>query len=194
MRIISIWPGSSPVSFPATIWLNEACLLRPGRPFFIPDWDSDFRWMPMLALKIDRVGKSIPARFAHRYVSQASVWLQAVGGDTAAKLAAAGLPLASAVGFDYSLASAPFEKMTLEQARALKVTLSLGSSTLSLDARNCPDPAETLATLSFRNTVRTGDLILLPLASEFIPIIQGDEVSVALESPHTTELLRFSIK
>lgn len=176
------------------MWANEACLLRPDRPFYVPDWDSNFCWIPMLALRSSRVGKSIPARFAGRYVTQVSVWLQAVGLDTLRQLRDRGLPQASAVSFDYSLASAPFQEMNLEEASQLRALLRTGDREVALNAASCPPPAETFAAISRRNTVRTGDLLLLPFGCDPLPIIPGCKVSITMTAPSEAELLRFQTK
>lgn len=148
----------------------------------------------MLALKIERVGKSIPARFAGRYISQASVWLQACGADSVKALCEAGLPPVSAIGFDNSLASAPFVEMSIEQVARLKAEVSIGDCRITLDAADCIPPAEAFATLSTRNTVRTGDLLLIPFPGVPTPIRRDEEVTVRLLSPKEQELLKFQIK
>lgn len=56
--------------------LPDCALLREGWPFFVPDWDGLFMAQMQLAVRIDRLGKDIAVRFAHRYYREVSVAVQ----------------------------------------------------------------------------------------------------------------------
>ncbi|HAO63855.1 MAG TPA: 2-hydroxyhepta-2,4-diene-1,7-dioate isomerase, partial [Porphyromonadaceae bacterium] len=47
-------------------------MLVGNKPFFIPDFAPEFVLHPALAVRIDRLGKNIAPRFAHRYYQSAS--------------------------------------------------------------------------------------------------------------------------
>lgn len=61
---------------PALTTLPDCALLREGWPFFVPDWDERFVAQVQLAVRIDRLGKDIAERFAHRYYHAVSVAVQ----------------------------------------------------------------------------------------------------------------------
>lgn len=51
----------------------DSALLRNGKPFFIPDFADEFIAEAALVVRIDRMGKSVPERFAHRYIGAITV-------------------------------------------------------------------------------------------------------------------------
>lgn len=75
-------PGS-PMGEGETSWyeMPDSALLRTGNPFFVPDFDSEFRAFPSICFRIGRLGKSIASRFAYRYIDSwtASVAVAATG-------------------------------------------------------------------------------------------------------------------
>ena len=51
-----------------TLFLKpDTALTRPDWPFFVPDWSEQIEYETELVVRINRLGKSIPERFAHRY-------------------------------------------------------------------------------------------------------------------------------
>ena len=66
----------------------DTALLRDNKPFFLPDFSERVEYECELVYRIDRIGKNIAERFAHRYYSQVALGidftardLQAVGGQ-----------------------------------------------------------------------------------------------------------------
>lgn len=156
----------------------------------------------MLALRIDHVGKGMPSRFVHRYIRQASVWLHARGMHTLSVLSAAGAPLTSALAFDSSVISAPFTDMTLEEAKAVSAAISICRTSqdtdeeklLSLALSPHCDIEDVVSSVASRNTLRTGDVFLLPLQGGVIRAAEGQEIDIELLSPASEKLLHFNIK
>lgn len=147
--------------YPVTFWLTESNLLRPGRPFYLPDWDDRFSLRPMLALRIGRVGKGISARFAYRYITQMSLWLIAVGETSRAALSARGLPWSSAIDFDNSAISAPFIDCDYNELSANRYQIEIDGQKSLLTLHKENDPALMLEKISERNIMRTGDILLI---------------------------------
>lgn len=52
--------------------MADSSMLANNKPFFIPDFAPEFVLHPALAVRIDRLGKNIAPRFAHRYYQSAS--------------------------------------------------------------------------------------------------------------------------
>ena len=48
--------------------MADSTLLRSGQPFFLPPFAPHFAAVPMLMLRVGRLGKCIAPRFAHRYI------------------------------------------------------------------------------------------------------------------------------
>ena len=57
-----------------TIFMKaDSALLKDGKPFFIPDFTKELHYETELVVKIDRLGKNIAERFAHRYYHELTV-------------------------------------------------------------------------------------------------------------------------
>ena len=69
MKIIVIKGGGNDRSYRL---MADSTMLVGNKPFFIPDFAPEFVLHPALAVRIDRLGKNIAPRFAHRYYQTAS--------------------------------------------------------------------------------------------------------------------------
>lgn len=78
----------------------ETALTRSDWPFFVPDWSERIVARPQLVVKVCRLGKSIPERFAHRYYDEVTLGVSFVAEDLRQQLAQRGLPWDVATGFD----------------------------------------------------------------------------------------------
>jgi len=89
-------------SFEAIRMKPDSALLKDGKPFFVPDFMGRCTVAAHLAVRICKLGKSIPERFAHRYYDAVTIGLDFVADDYAARLRAIGSPHDIATGFDGS--------------------------------------------------------------------------------------------
>ena len=80
----------------------DSAILRKGEPFFIPDWSDDIHYETEVVVRIDRIGKNIAERFAHKYYQQFALGLDFTARDVQAKLKSKGLPWEKAKAFDRS--------------------------------------------------------------------------------------------
>ena len=80
----------------------DSALLKDGKPFFIPDWSERVDYETELVVRICRLGKGIPARFAHRYYDAVTVGIDFTARDWQQQARAKGLPWEICKGFDGS--------------------------------------------------------------------------------------------
>ena len=80
----------------------DSALLKDHKPFFIPDWSSRVDYEAELVVRICRLGKGIPARFAHRYYDAVTVGIDFTARDMQERARKAGLPWTICKGFDGS--------------------------------------------------------------------------------------------
>jgi 2-keto-4-pentenoate hydratase/2-oxohepta-3-ene-1,7-dioic acid hydratase in catechol pathway len=80
----------------------DTALLPPKSPFFIPDFTNDVHHEVELVVRINRVGKHIEERFAHRYYDKISLGIDFTARDVQAACKAKGLPWEKAKAFDGS--------------------------------------------------------------------------------------------
>ena len=73
-----------------------------GHPFFIPNFSDKIHYEVELVLKIDKAGKHIEEKFAHKYYSQIGLGIDFTARDIQEECKSKGLPWEKAKGFDGS--------------------------------------------------------------------------------------------
>ena len=80
----------------------ETALLLNNKPFFYPDFSSDIQYEAEMVIKINRLGRNIAPRFAHRYYSEITVGIDFTARDLQKRCAEKGHPWEIAKAFDNS--------------------------------------------------------------------------------------------
>ena len=80
----------------------DTAILVKKQPFFIPDFSSDVHHEVEILVKINRVGKYIDKKFAHKYYSEIGLGIDFTARDLQNKLKEKGLPWEKAKAFDGS--------------------------------------------------------------------------------------------
>ena len=80
----------------------DSALLKPGKPFFVPDFMGRIDYEAELVFRICRLGKSIPERFAHRYYDAVTVGIDFTARDMQQAASQKGQPWTICKGFDGS--------------------------------------------------------------------------------------------
>ncbi|MDD4516175.1 fumarylacetoacetate hydrolase family protein [Massilibacteroides sp.] len=93
---------------PTIFMKSDASLLKDGKPFFIPDFSSEIHYETEVVIKINRLGKNIAERFAHRYYDEITVGIDFTARDLQTKLRSQGLPWEISKAFDNSAAIGEF--------------------------------------------------------------------------------------
>lgn len=96
------------LSEPTIFMKADSALLKDGKPFFIPDFSSEVHYETELVVRIDRLGKNIAERFAHRYYQEVTVGIDFTARDLQNRLRAEGLPWEISKAFDNSAAIGSF--------------------------------------------------------------------------------------
>jgi 2-keto-4-pentenoate hydratase/2-oxohepta-3-ene-1,7-dioic acid hydratase in catechol pathway len=86
----------------------DTALLRNNNPFFIPDFASVFHYEVELVVKINRLGKNIDPKFAHRYYDEIGIGIDFTARDLQDELRSKGLPWEKCKAFDNSAAISEF--------------------------------------------------------------------------------------
>ena len=73
-----------------------------GHPFFIPNFSENIHFEVELVVKIDKTGKHIEERFAHKYYSKIGLGIDFTARDIQQECKEKGLPWEKAKGFDGS--------------------------------------------------------------------------------------------
>ncbi len=89
---------------PVIFMKPDSALLKDGKPFFIPDFSKEMEYETELVVRINRLGKNISERFAHRYYDAVTVGIDFTARDLQRKFRAEGKPWELCKGFDNSAA------------------------------------------------------------------------------------------
>lgn len=87
-------------SDPVIFLKPDTAILLKKQPFFIPDFSEDVHHEVEILIKIDRIGKHIDKKFAHKYYSEVGLGIDFTARDLQAKLKEKGLPWEKAKSFD----------------------------------------------------------------------------------------------
>ncbi|WP_100612063.1 fumarylacetoacetate hydrolase family protein [Confluentibacter lentus] len=78
----------------------DTAILVKKQPFFIPDFSNDVHYEVEVLVKIDRIGKHIDKKFAHKYYNEIGLGIDFTARDVQAKLKEKSLPWEKAKSFD----------------------------------------------------------------------------------------------
>lgn len=109
-RMAGVWPAEAeqaisasevvqPWCLPVTL-MTDSAVVRRGQPLFVPDFAEGWDVEILPCFTVCRLGKSIPARFASRYVNRMGLVARLVPHDESGVL---GAPSALATNFDGAL-------------------------------------------------------------------------------------------
>jgi acylpyruvate hydrolase len=80
----------------------DTALLPAGNAFYIPDFTTDLHYECELVVKIKKVGKNIPLKFAGDYFDEVTLGIDFTARDIQEECKKKGLPWEKAKGFDHS--------------------------------------------------------------------------------------------
>ena len=85
---------------PVVFLKPDTSILLKKQPFFIPDFSDDVHHEVEILVKINKVGKYIDKKFAHKYYDDIGLGIDFTARDLQAQLKAKGLPWEKAKAFD----------------------------------------------------------------------------------------------
>lgn len=172
----------------------DSALLKDSKPFFLPDELGRIDYETELVVRICRLGKSIPQRFAHRYYDAVTVGIDFTARDLQNKLRAEGKPWELCKGFDGSAAIG--EWVSIEKFRdiqAIHFRLDINGNTVQ---EGCSSDMlfkvdEIIAYISQWFTLKTGDILYTGTPAGVGPVHIDDHLTGWLED---RKVLEFNVK
>ena len=172
----------------------DSALLKAHKPFFVPDFMGRIDYETELVVRICRLGKTIPERFAHRYYDAVTVGIDFTARDVQQRLRAAGQPWELSKGFDGSAAIGDWVgKERFLDVQSLRFHLNIngqavqegytGDMLFSVD--------RIVAYISRYFTLKTGDLIFTGTPVGVGPVHIDDHIEGYLEE---SKVLEFNCK
>ena len=140
----------------------DSALLKDGKPFFVPDFMGQIDYETEIVVRICRLGKSIPARFAHRYYDAVTVGIDFTARDMQRKARAEGRPWDICKGFDGSAAIGEWVDVSkFRDIQAIHFHLDINGKTVQ---EGCTSDMlfkvdEIIEYISRFYTLKTGDIL-----------------------------------
>ncbi len=154
--------------------MADSSVIKTNKPFFIPHFASSFLASSAIVLHIDRLGKHIASRFAHRYCHSIApaVKLTATGTEGALGQSFDGaLLLGDSIPVDSNL---DINQASVEAQVGEHMLPSLSLSEMAIDYRTV------ISELSVYFTLKMGDMIVVELADCSNPLQQGWTINALL--------------
>lgn len=162
----------------------DSALLKDGKPFFVPDWSERVDYEAEVVVRICRLGKGIPARFAHRYYDAVTVGVDFTARDWQEKARQGGLPWEICKGFDGSAVIGEWQPLSPEDdVQNLRFRLDINGATVQegCTANMLYRVDELIAWLSRFFTLKTGDLLFTGTPVGVGPVKVNDHLQGWLE-------------
>lgn len=186
-------PADSERGHPTIFLKPDTALARNDWPVYVPDFTQEFEYETELVVKICRLGKSIPARFAHRYYEEVTVGIDFTCRDLQRQLKSKGLPWEISKGFDSSAFCGEWVKLGNRDIQDLHFEMQLNGETRQVGhtANMLHRVDEIIEYISRFYILKTGDLIFTGTPSGVGKLKEGDEITASLEG---TQLLTCKIR
>ena len=172
----------------------DSSLLKDGKPFFVPDDMGRIDYETEIVVRICRLGKAIPARFAHRYYDAVTVGIDFTAREMQEQLRQKGLPWEMCKGFDGAAAIGewvPVEKF--RDVQTLPFHLEINGKTVQ---EGCTADMlfkidEIIEYISKYFTLKTGDILYTGTPAGVGPVNIDDHLTGYIED---RKVLEFNIK
>lgn len=169
---------------PVVFMKPDSALLKDSKPFFIPDFCQQVDYETELVVRINRLGKNISERFAHRYYDAVTVGIDFTARDLQKKLRAGALPWELCKSFDNSAAIGDFIPVSeLDNVQQLGFHLDIdGQIVQTGNTKDMIFHIDTLiAYISRFMTLKIGDLIFTGTPVGIGPVKIGNHLEGYLE-------------
>ncbi|WP_268847377.1 fumarylacetoacetate hydrolase family protein [Flavobacterium aestivum] len=165
-------------SEPVVFMKPDSAVLLKQHPFVIPEFSEDIHHEIELIVKINKVGKYIEPKFAHKYYDEISVGIDFTARDLQEKLKAKGLPWEKAKAFDGSAVIGEFlPKSQFVSLENITFELKNNNNTVQKGNSNCMlwNIDELISYVSQYFTLKIGDIIFTGTPAG-VAVVKPDDV------------------
>ena len=172
----------------------DSSLLKDGKPFFLPEEMGRVDYETELVVRICKLGKSIPQRFAHRYYDAVTVGIDFTARDLQQRLRAEGKPWDLCKGFDGAAVIGQWVDIAkFRDIQAMHFHLDINGQTVQ---QGCSSDMlfkvdEIIAYISRYFTLKTGDLLYTGTPVGVGPVHINDHLTGWIDD---RKVLEFNVK
>lgn len=172
----------------------DSSLLKDGKPFFLPEEMGCVDYETELVVRICKLGKSIPQRFAHRYYDAVTVGIDFTARELQQRLRAEGKPWDLCKGFDGAAVIGQWVDIAkFRDIQAIHFHLDINGHTVQ---QGCSSDMlfkvdEIIAYISRYFTLKTGDLLYTGTPVGVGPVHINDHLTGWIDD---RKVLEFNVK
>ncbi len=181
-------------SEPVIFLKPDTAILKDNEPFYHPDFSNDIHHEVEIVLKINKVGKNIDAKFAHKYYDEIGIGIDFTARDLQSKLKEKGLPWEKAKAFNDSAPISGFvSKLQFDDLQHLNFHLQVNENIVQKGNTEMMlwNFDEIIAEISKYFTLKTGDLIFTGTPAGVGKVMIGDRLTAFIEGK---EMMSFEVK
>jgi acylpyruvate hydrolase len=181
-------------SEPVIFLKPDTAILKDNEPFYHPDFSNDIHHEIEIVLKINKVGKNIEAKFAHKYYDEIGLGIDFTARDLQSKLKEKGLPWEKAKAFNGSAPISGFvPKIQFDDLSNVNFHLEINGKTVQKGNTEMMlwNFDEIIAEISKYFTLKTGDLIFTGTPAGVGKVVVGNKLTAFLEDK---EMMAFEVK
>ena len=183
--------GNDVPSEPLFFLKPDSALLQKGNPFYIPGFSQDVHHELELVIRINRLGKNIDEKFAHRYYDQVGIGIDFTARDLQQQCKEKGLPWEKAKAFDGSAPMSAFKTLNnLGGLHQLNYELKINGETVQQGDPSLMifHPDVLIAHVSKFMTLKIGDLLFTGTPKGVGPVAPGDHLEGFLNGEKLLDL------
>lgn len=177
---------------PVVFLKPDTAILPKGTPFFVPDFSSDVHHEIEILVKINRVGKYIEPKFAHKYYDEIGLGIDFTARDIQQKLKDKGLPWEKSKAFDGSAVIGDFLPKNLFSS-VENINFELKNNGLTVQKGNTSHMLwkidELIAEVSRYFTLKVGDILFTGTPEGVAAVKPGDVLEGFIEEKKLLNLL-----
>lgn len=179
---------------PVIFMKPDSAILRNNKPFYIPDFSEELHYETEVIIKINRLGKNIASKFAHRYYSEIGLGVDFTARDLQRKLKEEGHPWEISKAFDNSAVIGNFISVSeIDDIQNIEFHLDINGQTVQRgNTKDMIFPVnELISYVSRFFTLKIGDIMFTGTPAGVGKVKTGDRLEGYLSS---NKMFDFKIK
>ncbi|MBQ7878143.1 MAG: fumarylacetoacetate hydrolase family protein [Bacteroidaceae bacterium] len=156
----------------------DSAILKNGKHFYLPDWLGRIDYEAEIVVRINKLGRSIPVRFAYRYYDAITVGIDFTARDMQRQFIEQGAPWELSKGFDCSAVLGEFRSVERYNLKEQPFSLTINDSVVqqAVTSQMIFSVDEIIAYVSRFCTLKTGDLIFTGTPAGVDAVKVGDHL------------------
>lgn len=179
---------------PVVFLKPDTSILLKKQPFFIPDFSDDVHYEVEVLVKINKIGKHIDKKFAHKYYDEIGLGIDFTARDLQSQLKAKGLPWEKAKSFDGAAVIGNWLQVSeFKDVNAIEFSLKKNDNIVQLGntSHMLWKIDELIEYVSKYFTLKIGDIIFTGTPSGVGRVIANDKLKGFIENK---ELFSITVK